>query len=216
MRPFCDTWAILQLIFCRPLFRKSERFLPPSANEEKFSLYFNPENHGTTGPISSVYSEEFGDSHQYWHSTLHKLGIKTNKNHFGGSNVGCWTSLTSVDPETRQRCYSATGYFQPANTRPNLSVLTEAFVEEITIERVGGELTATGARFSQGGHEWCVKASKEVIICCGSVQSPQLLEISGIGNPEVLNAARIDVKVPNCNVGENLQEHMSKSKLLVQ
>jgi choline dehydrogenase-like flavoprotein len=54
-----------------------------------------------------------------------------------------------------------------------------------------------------------VKASKEVILSCGSVQSPQLLELSGIGNHEILNAAGINVKVNNPNVGENLQEHMS-------
>jgi choline dehydrogenase-like flavoprotein len=50
----------------------------------------------------------------------------------------------------------------------------------------------------------------EVILSAGSVQSPQLLELSGIGNPEILKAAGIDVKVENPNVGENLQEHMCK------
>lgn len=95
-------------------------------------------------------------------------------------------------------------------SRPNLTVLTEAFVEEVIIEKVAGEWAATGARFSRSGLEYRAQALREVIICCGSVQSPQLLEISGVGNPSILQAAGIDVKVPNLNVGENLQEHMSK------
>lgn len=191
-----------------PFFKKSEHFLPPPNQEDKFSIYFNPENHGTSGPIFSIYSTEFGASHQYWHSTLHALGVETNKNHFGGSNVGGWTSLTSVEPRTRSRCYSANGYYKPVASRPNLTVLTEAFVEEVIIEKVAGEWAATGARFSRSGLEYRAQALREVIICCGSVQSPQLLEISGVGNPSILQAAGIDVKVPNLNVGENLQEHM--------
>lgn len=61
-----------------------------------------------------------------------------------------------------------------------------------------------------GGEEHVVKTEKEVIVSAGSVQSPQLLELSGIGNPTILKAAGIDIKVPNPSVGENLQEHMSE------
>ena len=62
-----------------------------------------------------------------------------------------------------------------------------------------------------GGEEHVVKTEGEVIICAGSVQSPQLLELSGIGDPEVLKAAGVEVKVNNSAVGENLQDHMSTS-----
>lgn len=60
--------------------------------------------------------------------------------------------------------------------------------------------------------EHTVKVDGEVILSAGSVQSPQLLELSGVGNPEVLKVAGIETKVANPNVGENLQEHMSKLK----
>ncbi|KAH7411284.1 putative choline dehydrogenase [Cadophora sp. MPI-SDFR-AT-0126] len=190
-----------------PFFKKSETFLPPT-EEVSNSLFHNPANHGTNGPIYSVYSNEFGASHQFWHATLNNLGIETNKNHFGGSNVGAWTSLTSVDPRTRTRCYSAKGYYQPIASRPNLTVLTEATVEEITLERKDGEWVATGAHFTHSGKQYHASASREVILCAGSVQSPQILELSGIGSPSILRAGGIEVKVPNINVGENLQEHM--------
>jgi hypothetical protein len=80
----------------RPFFKKSERFVePPITNQKQYSLYFNSENHGTSGPIRTTYSEEFGGSHPYWHATLNRLGVETNKNHFGGSNVGVVCRLSS-------------------------------------------------------------------------------------------------------------------------
>ena len=89
-------------------------------------------------------------------------------------------------------------------------VLTEAIAQEVLLEKRDDTWTATGVRFHHGGKECHAKASTEVILSCGSVQSPQLLELSGIGNPDVLKAASVDVKVNNPNVGEHLQEHMSE------
>lgn len=71
---------------------------------------------------------------------------------------------------------------------------------------------ATGVVFVHRDKEHTVKVDGEVILSAGSVQSPQLLELSGIGNPKVLKAAGIETKVANPNVGENLQDHMSKLK----
>jgi choline dehydrogenase-like flavoprotein len=115
-----------------------------------------------------------------------------------------------VDPENRSRSYSATGYYKPIASRKNLTVLTEAVVQEIKLEEIDGTFVATGAIFSHDGARHHVHAAKEVILCAGSVQSPQILELSGIGNPDILQAAGILVKVSNKNVGENLQDHMSK------
>lgn len=78
------------------------------------------------------------------------------------------------------------------------------------LERDGNGWKATGVAFVHQDKEYTVKVDGEVILSAGSVQSPQLLELSGIGNPEVLKAAGIETKVTNPNVGENLQDHMSK------
>jgi len=75
-------------------------------------------------------------------------------------------------------------------------------------ESEGDEWRATGVRFIHQGQEHRVDVNGEIIISAGSVQSPQLLELSGIGSPGVLKAAGIETKVANPNVGENLQEHM--------
>ena len=116
-----------------------------------------------------------------------------------------------MTPDKRERCYSATAYYRPNSGRKNLHLLTEAFVQEVILEEEDGQWTAKGVRFTYDGEEHVVRTAAEVILCAGSVQSPQLLELSGVGNPEVLKAAGIATKVDNPAVGENLQEHMSTS-----
>lgn len=113
--------------------------------------------------------------------------------------------------DKRERSYSATAYYRPNSGRDNLHLLTEAYVQEIVLGQEDGNWVANGVRFKYGGEEYMVETAGEVVVCAGTVQSPQLLELSGIGNPEILRAAGIDTKVDNPNVGEHLQEHMSKS-----
>lgn len=124
--------------------------------------------------------------------------------------MGAWTNVCSVDPQTGARSYAASAYYRESASRPNLAVLTEALAEEILLEDVSGKWVATGVRFRHGADEFVASAAREVIVCAGSVQSPQLLEVSGIGNPAILAAAGIPVKVNSPNVGENLQEHISE------
>jgi choline dehydrogenase-like flavoprotein len=195
----------------RPFFKKSESFSePPIGHQLEHSSFINVQDHGVDGPLKTTHSKVYGASHAYWHSTFHSLGVETNKQHTSGSNVGVWTAVTTVDPKSRVRSFSAKDYYLPNASRPNLVVVTEAIAQEILLEKAEGVWAATGVRLHHHGEEYHAKALKEVIISCGSVQSPQLLELSGIGNPDILKAAGIDVKVENRNVGENLQEHMSE------
>lgn len=133
--------------------------------------------------------------------------MRTNSAHVAGSNVGVWTNVNAVDPRTASRCYS-TSYCSSALT--NLHILTEAAVREIVLRRDGDEHVATGVRFTCQGREHVVSASREVILSAGSVTSPQILELSGIGNPDVLSKAGVAVKVDSPQVGENLQDHISE------
>lgn len=118
-----------------------------------------------------------------------------------------------MDPRSVKRSYSASAYYLPNATRPNLVVLTEALVKEVIISDHEGQWTATGVRFRHGDQEFVVRVDREVILSAGSVQSPQLLELSGIGNRDTLTRGGISVKVENPNVGENLQDHLSKSTM---
>ena len=94
--------------------------------------------------------------------------------------------------------------------RENLVLLTEAIAQEVVMDKEGQDWVAKGVRFTHGGEDHVIMLDGEVIICGGSVSSPQLLELSGIGNPKILEAAGIECKIDNPNVGENFQEHMSE------
>lgn len=184
--------------------------MPDQAFQEKHQAHFDQQFHGTNGPIDTIYPPEYAECNKYWHATLNSLGIDTNRSHLSGSNLGCWTSLAAVDPESQQRSYSARAYYLPASSRENLILLTDATTQNIVLERDDHGWKATGVVFAHRGKEHTVKVDGEVILSAGSVQSPQLLELSGIGNPQVLEAAGIETKIANPNVGENLQDHMGR------
>jgi choline dehydrogenase-like flavoprotein len=79
-------------------------------------------------------------------------------------------------------------------------------VTKIDLEK-GEQASATGVSFTFGGTSHTAKVLKEVIVCGGSVNSPQILELSGIGSPAILQKHGIDVIVENPNVGEGLCDH---------
>lgn len=198
----------------RPFFKKSESFHPPSEATQKTSrVAFHDGVVGNVGPVQVSYPNEFTASHKLWHDTLNAVGVETNDNHLAGSNTGCWTSVVSVDPRTATRSYAGTAYYKPVASRPNLFVLMGAEVLKVLLAKKDDddECKAEGVLFAHGGTQFSAFASREVIISAGSVQSPQILELSGIGGRDILTAARIPVKVDNPNVGEHLQDHLSLS-----
>ena len=102
------------------------------------------------------------------------------------------------------RSSTSNAYIKPAKNRSNLKILTNVLVQKITLENK----IATGVEYSINGRKETLKASKEVIICAGSIGSPQLLQLSGIGPTKVLNEAGVDVLHELPGVGENLQDHL--------
>lgn len=195
----------------RYYFKKSETLnIPSTAQQQEVRGFAIVDDHGLGGPVQTTYPSHVSGTHPYWHDTLEKLNISMNQSHFGGSNVGAWTSLVSVDPKTQMRSYSATAYLAPASHRSNLKVLTGTVVEKVLLERRERDHLATGVKVKVDGREVIIRCKMEVIVCAGSVGSPQILEVSGIGKPDILQQAGIEVKVANSNVGENLREHMSK------
>jgi choline dehydrogenase len=129
-------------------------------------------------------------------STLLKIKTKANN----------WRNLETIDDSSSTRSYAATAYYAPNVNRPNLTVLTEAQVNKIVLSKAHGSVRATSVSFTSKGSTYNVKASKEVLLCAGAFQSPQILELSGIGSKEILTPLEIPVVVENPNVGENLQD----------
>ena len=102
-----------------------------------------------------------------------------------------------------RRWSTSMAYLRPAMTRPNLTVVTGALVQEIVLKGA----RATAVRYGHDGHSKLAQAEHEVILCGGAINSPQLLQLSGIGAPHVLEAAGIVVKHELPGVGENLNDH---------
>jgi len=96
-------------------------------------------------------------------------------------------------------------YLQPAMRRPNLRVLTEAPTRQLLLE---GK-RCVGVIYERRGNRVEARAGREVILCAGAVATPQLLELSGIGKPEILRQHGIDVRHAAPAVGENFRDHIN-------
>ena len=112
-------------------------------------------------------------------------------------------SWFQVNIKDGKRQSAAVAYLHPSMERPNLQVLTRALARRVRFE---GK-RATGVEIDHRGATRTVRARREVILCGGTINSPQLLELSGIGQPERLRALGIEVVHPLPGVGENLQDH---------
>ena len=102
------------------------------------------------------------------------------------------------------RRHTGDNYLRPAMSRPNLTVETGALTQRVLLEG----RRAVGLVYRKSGQEISVRARREVLLCAGAVQSPQLLELSGIGNGEVLKRAGVEVVHHLPGVGENLRDHL--------
>lgn len=103
-----------------------------------------------------------------------------------------------------RRCSSARAYLRPVLRRPNLSIVTEASTRRILIE--GGR--ACGVEYTRSGHLRRARCRREVILSAGAIGSPQILMLSGVGDPQALRRHGIDVVHDSPGVGRNLQDHL--------
>ena len=102
------------------------------------------------------------------------------------------------------RSSTSNAYIKPVIKRPNLEIITGVLVERVILENK----KATGVEYSVSGRKKTIKAKKEVLLCAGSIGSPQLLQLSGIGPKQVLNNAGVELVHELPGVGENLQDHL--------
>lgn len=102
------------------------------------------------------------------------------------------------------RASSSRAYLTMAKKRPNLTIIKRALVTGVKFE---GK-TATGIEYRKGGKIRQASARREVILCAGAIGSPHLLQVSGVGPREILEAADIDLVHELLGVGENLQDHL--------
>lgn len=131
-----------------------------------------------------------------------EAGLHYNPDFNGATQEG--TGPFQLTTKGGRRMSAARAFLRPAMKRPNVTVLTGAMVQRIVFE---GK-RATGVAFTRNGRTETVSAGREVILCGGSVNTPQLLELSGIGDAARLAQFGIPLVHANSQVGENLQDHL--------
>ncbi|KAK4174300.1 hypothetical protein QBC36DRAFT_218783 [Triangularia setosa] len=193
-----------------PYYKKFHTLSRPSTTAGRhLRLSYVDENvRGCDGPIQASFPEESSDPlPSAWVDTISALGFPASGDPFSGKFSGGYINALSVDPVSRTRSDAATAYFEPAKSRPNLHVVTGALAEKIIFDTTGAVPKAVGVQIQKDGATVTLNADKEVILAAGVFGSPKLLELSGVGNKELLEKLKIPVIVDNPNVGENLQDH---------
>jgi choline dehydrogenase len=130
------------------------------------------------------------------------LGVQGNTDFNGASQEGAGRFQATI--RGGKRCSSSVAFLRPALSRPNLTVETGALAAGLRIEKG----RAVGVRYRQGKESKEVRATREVILSSGSIGTPHLLMLSGIGPAEELRALGVPVVVDLPGVGKNLQDHI--------
>ncbi len=137
-----------------------------------------------------------------WAEAAEQAGIPRINDFNAGDNFG--TSLFHVNQRRGIRWNTAKAFLGPARMRQNLSILTNTMVERVVLDG----RSVQGIEVVREGQRQRIRARREVILAAGSIGSVQVLELSGIGNPDVLSRAGINVAHARPSVGGNLQDHL--------
>jgi len=161
------------------------------------------ELHGGDGPLG-VSDHRYGNPlSPVFLEASKQAGLPVNDDFNGAQQEGMgWYQTTT---RNGARCSSADAYLKPVRARPNLKVVTHALASRVTFE----DGRANGVVYSVAGKGgFCEGARREVILCGGAINSPQLLMLSGIGPAAHLRQHGIEVRVDLPGVGGNLQDHL--------
>lgn len=182
-------WAFDDLL---PIFKRCEM----STNGET-------EYHGSQGQLWVDNVQDKYELAEMYIQAATESGIPANSDFNGETQEGAGYYQVNIRNGLRQS--TAKTYLKPAMKRANLNVITGALASRIEFQ--GNK--AIALRYSKDGKQFTARCRREIILCGGTINSPQLLELSGIGNPEVLQQHSIKVHTALKGVGENLQDHMT-------
>ena len=158
---------------------------------------------GAGGPIHVSECKDETPLYDAWIAAGAEIGVPFNHDYNGATQEGmCKTQTTIRDGK---RASAAVGYLKPAMSRANLTVETEVIVEKVLLE---GK-RAVGVQYLSKGRVVQAKAGVEVILSAGAVKSPQILELSGIGQGRRLQDLGIEVNHDLWGVGESLRDHIA-------
>jgi choline dehydrogenase len=157
--------------------------------------------HGAAGELGVC---NLRNDHPYcraWVDAGVEFGLPRNADFNGATTYGVGSYQLSIDNGWRQS--AAVAFLRPASRRPNLTIVSHALASRVRFEGT----RAAGVEWQRDGQTSFARAAREVILSAGTLQSPQLLQLSGVGPPELLRRLGIPVVAALPGVGENLQDH---------
>jgi choline dehydrogenase len=190
-----DTWAQMgnqgwSYADVLPMFKRMERY---DGGDDEFR--------GREGPLRVTNPEPRDPLYAALIKAAGEVGIVHNPDYNGPSQDGIAMSQATI--ASGRRMSTARCYLEPIRDRQNLRIETGALTEAVVLD---GK-RCTGVRYSIGGNAFEARAEREVVISAGTINSPQLLELSGIGQPDRLRELGVEVRHALPGVGENLRDH---------
>lgn len=192
----CSGWSYDEVL---PYFRRAEN---QTRGEDEY--------HGTGGPLhvsNMSFARPICDD---FIKGVEATGTPRNDDINGAEQEG--VGYYQLTAHKGRRCSGAVAYLKPARQRENLHIITRAMVHRLVVEN-GRAVAVEFERNSQPNNQrrgqlQQIRANKEILLCAGAIGSPQLLELSGIGDAERLRTLGIDSVADIPAVGENLQDHL--------
>ncbi|KAM0522902.1 hypothetical protein D7B24_004366 [Verticillium nonalfalfae] len=192
-----------------PYFRKGITLTGPNPQHaQEFNIKWDMQYWGTTSKIYATFGRDAPTQlMKVLYNAMAAMPGMTVPVDSGAGQAGLYWYPMSMDPTNFQRSYSRTGHWHGIS-RPNYQMVVGAKVNRILW---GAENTATGIQFvsrnQTGGPATQVRARREVLLAAGTVHTPQVLMLSGVGPQALLQQARIPVRVDLPGVGSNFQDH---------
>jgi choline dehydrogenase-like flavoprotein len=177
--------------------------LPYFTRSESNDAFPGSPYHGTDGPIKVAHIPRPNPMIAAFLEAMRSLGFKRNDDFNGADTEGYGPRQGTI--RNGRRDSTAAAFLRPARARDNLEVLTHALVTRVIVENG----RAAGIEVEVGGEKKTLHARREVVLCAGAIQSPQLLMLSGIGDGEALRALGIEVRHHLPGVGANYHDHLA-------
>ncbi|KAF1933166.1 GMC oxidoreductase [Didymella exigua CBS 183.55] len=193
-----------------PFFKKGTEFIaPPQKLVDEFNITWDPSAYGT-GPLKlGIADFQYPDLKSYW-AAFDGQGARHLVDGNNGDNAGSSWYPNTMNPKTGERTHARLAYYDTIANRSNLHTLLETVANELVFDTNSSKrLVARGVKVTdkKTGKTKTVYAKREVVLAAGAVNTPKLLQLSGIGPKSVLQAAGIQVKLAHDGVGSNFQDH---------
>ncbi|PYI15987.1 putative aryl-alcohol dehydrogenase [Aspergillus violaceofuscus CBS 115571] len=195
-----------------PYLRKFETAFGPSESVRDYfpGMQYDPEAHGQSGPLQVPFASQYMPVHAACWQGFREMGYPASADPINGRGLGPFVAAGAVDPAQHTRSHAGAAYLPDSvQRRPNLRVVTGIQVDRLGLEQDESTkiVRAMAVEVSHDNQTYQIRFKNEVILAAGAVQTPQLLELSGIGDGPLLRAHGINPIIRNPGVGENLQDH---------